>query len=121
LEAGVPLPSPNQLRRKILIKNKRLKPDVEKAQMEKYLAEGKIDEDPNEVVENPDIVVGEDVPLESRFGFSLGHPVDPSPLLSNIACRQHLLANALITLYEFLCVGVSGGCSVYYCSLILFC
>jgi len=30
LEAGVPLPSPNQLKRKVLIKNKRLKPDVEK-------------------------------------------------------------------------------------------
>ena len=31
LEPGVPLPSPNQLKRKILIKNKRLKPDVEKS------------------------------------------------------------------------------------------
>jgi hypothetical protein len=31
LEAGVPLPSPNQLKRKILIKNKRLKADVEKS------------------------------------------------------------------------------------------
>lgn len=30
LEPGVPLPSPNQLKRKILIKNKRLKADVEK-------------------------------------------------------------------------------------------
>ena len=35
LEAGIPLPSPNQLKRKILIKNKRLKPDVEKR--ESYL------------------------------------------------------------------------------------
>jgi hypothetical protein len=31
LEPGVPLPSPNQLKRKILIKNKRLKADVEKS------------------------------------------------------------------------------------------
>jgi len=30
LEPGVPLPSPNQLRRKILIKNKRLIPEDEK-------------------------------------------------------------------------------------------
>lgn len=30
LEAGAPLPSPNDLKKKILIKNKRLKPDVEK-------------------------------------------------------------------------------------------
>ena len=31
LEPGIPLPSPNQLKRKILIKNKRLKPEVEKS------------------------------------------------------------------------------------------
>lgn len=30
LECGVPLPGPNDLKRKILIKNKKLKPDVEK-------------------------------------------------------------------------------------------
>ncbi len=91
LEAGVPLPSPNQLRRKILIKNKRLKPDVEKAQMEKYLAEGKIDEDPNEVVENPDILVGEDAPLESRV-WTLNGDTQPSPGL--IACRPNTACNA---------------------------
>ncbi|XP_022090519.1 1-phosphatidylinositol 4,5-bisphosphate phosphodiesterase beta-4-like isoform X7 [Acanthaster planci] len=34
LEAGTPLPSPNKLKRKILIKNKRLKPEVEKRQLE---------------------------------------------------------------------------------------
>lgn len=32
LEPGVPLPSPNDLKRKIIIKNKKLKPDVEKGQ-----------------------------------------------------------------------------------------
>lgn len=37
LEPGVPLPSPNQLKRKILIKNKRLKPDVEKQELELYM------------------------------------------------------------------------------------
>ena len=36
LEAGYPLPSPHDLKKKILIKNKRLKPDVEKGMM-KYL------------------------------------------------------------------------------------
>jgi phosphatidylinositol phospholipase C beta len=30
LDSGCPLPSPNDLRRKILIKNKKLKPEVEK-------------------------------------------------------------------------------------------
>jgi hypothetical protein len=37
LEPGVPLPSPNQLHRKILIKNKRLKPDVEKVELDLFM------------------------------------------------------------------------------------
>lgn len=36
LKPGVPLPSPSCLKGKILIKNKRLKPEVEKEQLEKY-------------------------------------------------------------------------------------
>ncbi|XP_048457048.1 1-phosphatidylinositol 4,5-bisphosphate phosphodiesterase beta-4-like isoform X1 [Rhincodon typus] len=36
LEAGRPLPSPNDLKRKILIKNKRLKPEVESKQLETF-------------------------------------------------------------------------------------
>ena len=31
MEPGRPLPSPNELKRKILIKNKRLKPEVEQS------------------------------------------------------------------------------------------
>ena len=34
LESGIPLPSPNDLKKKILIKNKRLKPDVEKGKLQ---------------------------------------------------------------------------------------
>jgi phosphatidylinositol phospholipase C, beta len=37
LEPGVPLPPPSALKRKILIKNKRMKPDQEKAEMELFL------------------------------------------------------------------------------------
>lgn len=33
----MPLPSPNQLKRKILIKNKRLKSDVEKAELDLFM------------------------------------------------------------------------------------
>ena len=33
----MPLPSPNQLKRKILIKNKRLKLDVEKAELDLFM------------------------------------------------------------------------------------
>uniref|UniRef100_A0A8C7JD66 Phosphoinositide phospholipase C n=1 Tax=Oncorhynchus kisutch TaxID=8019 RepID=A0A8C7JD66_ONCKI len=36
VEAGRPLPSPNDLKRKILIKNKRLKPEVEQKQLESF-------------------------------------------------------------------------------------
>ncbi|XP_067845542.1 1-phosphatidylinositol 4,5-bisphosphate phosphodiesterase beta-4 isoform X3 [Heptranchias perlo] len=36
LEAGRPLPSPNDLKRKILIKNKRLKPEVETKQLDAF-------------------------------------------------------------------------------------
>ncbi|ETN73900.1 Phosphatidylinositol-specific phospholipase C, X domain protein [Necator americanus] len=58
LDAGVPLPSPNRLRRKILIKNKRLKPEIEKHQLDQFLREGKLDEE-DEIAETPE-VVGED-------------------------------------------------------------
>ncbi|KAL0266802.1 UNVERIFIED_CONTAM: hypothetical protein PYX00_009250 [Menopon gallinae] len=37
LEPGVPLPSPSKLMRKILIKNKRLKPEVEKQELDLFL------------------------------------------------------------------------------------
>jgi len=37
LEKGRPLPPPSKLKRKILIKNKRLKPEVEKQELELYL------------------------------------------------------------------------------------
>lgn len=36
MEAGVPLPPPSLLKRKILIKNKRLKPEVEKQELELF-------------------------------------------------------------------------------------
>jgi phosphatidylinositol phospholipase C, beta len=38
----VPLPPPSALKRKILIKNKRMKPDQEKAEMELFL-KGQLD------------------------------------------------------------------------------
>ncbi|KAI3413707.1 PLC-beta C terminal [Globodera pallida] len=49
LEPGVALPSPNRLRRKILIKNKRLKKEEERRQME-ALSQGRLldEEDPSE-------------------------------------------------------------------------
>ncbi|GMR59752.1 hypothetical protein PMAYCL1PPCAC_29947 [Pristionchus mayeri] len=54
LEPGVVLPSPNKLKRKILIKNKRLKPEIEKHQLEQFLREGKLDEE-EEQMESPEV------------------------------------------------------------------
>ncbi|CAL8095940.1 unnamed protein product [Calicophoron daubneyi] len=62
LEPGVPLPPPEKLKRKILIKNKRLKPEVEKQHLELFL-KGQTDaiQEENEVAEDPDLTVdGED-------------------------------------------------------------
>lgn len=63
------LPSPGMLKRKILIKNKRLRPEIEKQLLEQYLNEGTLGEDPDEIVENPDVVIGEDGPLEGELVF----------------------------------------------------
>lgn len=59
------MPSPNRLKRKILIKNKRLKADIEKHQLEQFLREGKLDED-EELTETPE-VVNEDAVLPRNF------------------------------------------------------
>ena len=55
MKKGVEMPSPNALKRKVLLKHKRLKPDVEKTELELYLKGGYAaedePEDPNAVVE----------------------------------------------------------------------
>ncbi|CAF1196480.1 unnamed protein product, partial [Didymodactylos carnosus] len=62
LQPNVPLPSPNLLKRKILIKNKRLKPDVEKKQLEQW-RQGQINEVNNETEgDSAANVEGEDGP-----------------------------------------------------------
>ncbi|XP_046801850.1 1-phosphatidylinositol 4,5-bisphosphate phosphodiesterase isoform X1 [Lucilia cuprina] len=49
LEPGLPLPPPNKLLKKIMIKNKRMKPEVEKVELELFLkGELKTDDDPEE-------------------------------------------------------------------------
>lgn len=52
LEPGVPLPSPSQLKRKILIKNKRLKPEDEQRQMEQFRREGRLLDEEDEQSES---------------------------------------------------------------------
>uniref|UniRef100_A0A7E4W1T5 Phosphoinositide phospholipase C n=1 Tax=Panagrellus redivivus TaxID=6233 RepID=A0A7E4W1T5_PANRE len=80
LEPGVPLPSPNRLKRKILIKNKRLKADVERHQLEQFLREGRLDED-EENLETPE-VVGEDSvcpPGDQRAHPEMDQPASQTP------------------------------------------
>ncbi|THD22845.1 Phosphoinositide phospholipase C [Fasciola hepatica] len=70
LESGVPLPPPEKLKRKILIKNKRLKPEVEKQQLDMFF-KGQTDalQEENEVAEDPDLAVdGEDTESCSKSG-----------------------------------------------------
>ncbi|XP_022090520.1 1-phosphatidylinositol 4,5-bisphosphate phosphodiesterase beta-4-like isoform X8 [Acanthaster planci] len=65
LEAGTPLPSPNKLKRKILIKNKRLKPEVEKRQLEQLrLKPGTIMNLEDEEDEEPESENSEETPSE---------------------------------------------------------
>jgi phosphatidylinositol phospholipase C beta len=59
LQPGVTLPPPNLIKRKILIKNKRLKPEVEKRQLE-LLNSGKLN-DINEANDEQNSVEGEDL------------------------------------------------------------
>ena len=54
LVPGVPLPSPNKLRRKILIKNKRLPPEIEQQQLELY-QEGLLIQEANDTAESAEI------------------------------------------------------------------
>ncbi|CAD6193233.1 unnamed protein product [Caenorhabditis auriculariae] len=80
LDAGCVLPSPNRLRRKILIKNKRLKADIEKHQLEQFLREGKLDEE-DEVIETPEVVGEEAISLP---GDQRAHPeAEPSSLMTS--------------------------------------
>ncbi|XP_062858329.1 1-phosphatidylinositol 4,5-bisphosphate phosphodiesterase beta-4-like isoform X2 [Trichomycterus rosablanca] len=75
IEPGRPLPSPNDLKRKILIKNKRLKPEVEQKQLEsfkRHMEAGEISvqagEDENEDdIENAD---GKDSETKTRNNVS---------------------------------------------------
>ena len=65
LEPGVVLPSPNQLRGKILIKNKRLKAEVEKHQLEVFMAEGRLGDEDTEEGGETAVVTGEGTLAES--------------------------------------------------------
>ncbi|XP_043912527.1 1-phosphatidylinositol 4,5-bisphosphate phosphodiesterase beta-4 [Protopterus annectens] len=80
LEPGTPLPSPNDLKRKILIKNKRLKPEVEKKQLETFkqlMETGEatvpaiLEDEIEEEIENDIIDIEEEAHPEFKFGTEL--------------------------------------------------
>jgi phosphatidylinositol phospholipase C beta len=55
VEPGVPFPSPRLLKRKILIKNKRLIPDIEKKELELFWKGELALEDAEEEKEDPKV------------------------------------------------------------------
>lgn len=63
IESGRPLPSPNDLKRKILIKNKRLKPEVEQKQLEAFKKHMEAGE-----TNTPAIIMGEENEDEAENG-----------------------------------------------------
>lgn len=94
LEPGQPLPPPSALKRKILIKNKRLKPEVEKQELElfrqgQFVIEDEIKEDASAVVidKKPEEIVaeaataGEDAPPPVAY---TGSTTNVHPWLSSM-------------------------------------
>ncbi|XP_032398868.1 1-phosphatidylinositol 4,5-bisphosphate phosphodiesterase beta-4 [Etheostoma spectabile] len=63
IESGRPLPSPNDLKRKILIKNKRLKPEVEQKQLEAFKKHMEAGE-----TNTPAIIMGEENEEDTENG-----------------------------------------------------
>ena len=93
LKKGTPLPPPSKLKRKILIKNKRLKPEVEKEELAKYL-KGELEignEESEDTTAGPPAGEGADpaaaaapahrcnFPAESDFSFSLAPLFEAHP------------------------------------------
>ena len=73
LKPGVSLPSPNQLRGKILIKNKRLKAKVEREQLERFL---KGEKSLVETMDTSGNVEGEDPLAGGQYNRYLYHVVN---------------------------------------------
>ncbi|XP_027200087.2 no receptor potential A [Dermatophagoides pteronyssinus] len=67
LEPKTPLPSPNDLKYKIVIKNKRLNPEDEKVELELW-KKGQLAQDEDEENEDPSaIITAEDIALDKKF------------------------------------------------------
>lgn len=74
MDPGVPLPPPSLLKRKILIKNKRLKPEVEKQELElfkqgQFVIEDEVKEDASAPTVIPAVVEQQSVIGKLFFFF----------------------------------------------------
>lgn len=79
---GQPLPPPSALKRKILIKNKRLKPEVEKVELELFL-QGKFE--------------AKDEVVEDASGAPAPPPAEAPPPVSAVPCKNTLIQAILGT------------------------
>nr|XP_029486743.1 1-phosphatidylinositol 4,5-bisphosphate phosphodiesterase beta-4 [Oncorhynchus nerka] len=100
VEAGRPLPSPNDLKRKILIKNKRLKPEVEQKQLESFKKHMEAGE-----TNTPAILLGAET--EEDVENALGDVKDVIPDLKTCTSEEPSEENSLST-----SVSVSDSVSV---------
>uniref|UniRef100_A0A6Q2Z1W8 1-phosphatidylinositol 4,5-bisphosphate phosphodiesterase n=1 Tax=Esox lucius TaxID=8010 RepID=A0A6Q2Z1W8_ESOLU len=90
IEPGRPLPSPNDLKRKILIKNKRLKPEVEQKQLESFKKHMEAGE-----TNTPAILLGAET--EEDMENALGEVKDGNPELKTSVSEEPSEDNSLST------------------------
>ena len=89
LEKGKPSPPPSKLLKKILIKNKRLKPDQEKAELDLYL-KGQLEIGAEESEDTAAVgSVSQDTPQAAQQPAHTGSTSNVHPLLSSIVNYTH--------------------------------
>lgn len=103
LEPGVPLPPPSMLKRKILIKNKRLKPEVEKQELElfkqgQFVIEDEIKEDASAPLVVAVAVEQQPVKVTIIMILRLGMVVTLH--LTNLSDRSFFLMTILLLVYR---------------------
>ena len=91
MKKGVEMPSPNHLKRKVLLKHKRLKPDVEKTELELYL---KGEFEAEDVPEDPNAEAAEKKPEEAAAAG--GGEQSQVPVHTGGATKIHPLLSSMI-------------------------
>ncbi|GFR09230.1 1-phosphatidylinositol 4,5-bisphosphate phosphodiesterase beta-4 [Trichonephila clavata] len=103
-EPGKTLPSPNDLKRKILIKNKRLKPEVEKRELELFLR-GQLgneeDEEQGETTNGTD-ATGAQTPAEGFYRFFSTHSIFKEVSEEQMAMANYQYTGATTHVHPYL-------------------